>query len=89
MTELSTWPAYSPEEVSAVAEVLRSNRVNYWTGDRTRSFERAFATWTGARFGIAVANGTLALELALRALGIGAGDEVIVTPREAPPRAAA
>lgn len=77
----STWPAFSDEEACAVAEVIRSNRVNYWTGDIGRQFEREFAAWAGTSYAIGLANGTLALDLALKALGIGAGDEVIVTPR--------
>lgn len=80
-TPFSPWPNYSEEEIDAVAHVLHSNRVNYWTGDECRAFEREFAAWTGSRHAVALANGTLALELALRALGIGPGDEVIVPPR--------
>jgi dTDP-4-amino-4,6-dideoxygalactose transaminase len=64
-----------------VAEVIASNRVNYWTGEECRRFETEFATWTGSARAIALGNGTLALDLALKALGIGPGDEVIVTPR--------
>lgn len=75
------WPCFTDEEVEAVAAVLRSNRVNYWTGQEGRAFEVEFARWTGSEYAIAVANGTVALDLALRGLGIGAGDEVIVTPR--------
>ena len=78
---LSPWPAYSPEEVEAVAGVLRSGRVNYWTGDEGRQFEREYAAWCGSSHAVALTNGTLALDVALRALGIGPGDEVIVTPR--------
>ena len=80
-TPFSPWPSFSPEEAEAVAAVLRSNRVNYWTGDRCREFERRFADWTGTRHAVALANGTVALDLALKALGIGPGDEVITTPR--------
>lgn len=80
-TPFSPWPSFSPEEVDAVADVLASNRVNYWTGDRCREFERRFAEWAGTRHAVALANGTLALDLALKALGIGAGDEVVTTPR--------
>jgi dTDP-4-amino-4,6-dideoxygalactose transaminase len=58
-----------------------SNRVNYWTGEECRAFEREFAAWSGTSHAIALANGTLALDLALKGLGIGPGDEVIVTPR--------
>ncbi len=75
------WPAFTQEEAEAVAAVIRSNKVNYWTGKEGRAFEREFAAWAGTRQAVAVANGTLALDLALKALGIGPGDEVIVTPR--------
>jgi len=80
-TPFSPWPSFSEEEVEAVARVLRSNRVNYWTGRECREFEQEYAAWTGSRYAIALANGTIALEVALKALGIGPGDEVIVTPR--------
>lgn len=75
------WPSYGDDEARAVADVLLSNRVNYWTGDEGRAFEHEFAEFVGTSHAIAVANGTVALELALRGLGIGPGDEVIVTPR--------
>jgi dTDP-4-amino-4,6-dideoxygalactose transaminase len=75
------WPDFDDEQIAAVAAVLRSGRVNYWTGEEGRAFEREFAAACSRRYGIAVANGTLALELALHVLGIGAGDEVVVTPR--------
>ena len=78
---LSTWPCYSPEEVEAVSGVLKSGKVNYWTGDEGRAFEHEFAQWVGVRHAVALANGTLALEAALEALGVAAGDEVITTPR--------
>ncbi len=77
----SAWPAFTEEEADAVAAIIRSNKVNYWTGDVGRTFEREFAAWAGATHAIALANGTLALDVALKALGIGPGDEVIVTPR--------
>lgn len=80
-TPFAPWPSFSAEEAEAVQRVLLSNRVNYWTGTEGREFEREFAQWTGTRHAVAVANGTLALDLALRGLGVGAGDEVIVTPR--------
>jgi dTDP-4-amino-4,6-dideoxygalactose transaminase len=76
-----SWPHFDAEEVEAVEAVLRSGRVNYWTGEQGRLFEREFAEACGCVYGVAVANGTLALELALRALAIGPGDEVVVTPR--------
>lgn len=80
-TPFSPWPCYSDEEVEAVSRMLLSNRVNYWTGTECRKFEEEFADWIGSRHAVALANGTLALETALRGLGIKAGDEVIVTPR--------
>jgi len=75
------WPQFTTEEADAVRRVLLSNRVNYWTGDECRNFEREFAAWSGTKYAVAVANGTVALELALRALDIEPGDEVVVTPR--------
>ena len=78
---LPPWPAYSEAELAAVTEVLRSGRGNYWLGEHGLALEREFADYCGSRYGLAVGNGTLALQLALHALGIGAGDEVIVTPR--------
>jgi len=77
----SPWPVYSKEEVDAVAVVLVSGKVNYWTGDEIRKFEEEFSSLCNAKYAIAVTNGTAALELALEALGIGPGDEVIGTPR--------
>uniref|UniRef100_UPI0026095403 DegT/DnrJ/EryC1/StrS family aminotransferase n=1 Tax=uncultured Alcanivorax sp. TaxID=191215 RepID=UPI0026095403 len=77
----SPWPSYTQEEADAVQRVLLSNKVNYWTGQEGREFEKEFAAFAGADYAIAVANGTLALDLALKGLGIGAGDEVVVTPR--------
>jgi dTDP-4-amino-4,6-dideoxygalactose transaminase len=76
-----SWPLHDQDEIAAVVEVLRSGRVNYWTGEHGKSFETEFAAYCGARFGVALANGTVALELALRALGIGPGDDVVVTAR--------
>lgn len=80
-TDKSVWPDFSEEEAEAVAQVVRSSRVNYWTGEIGRAFEREFAQWAGTANAVALANGTLALDIALKALGIGPGDEVIVTPR--------
>lgn len=80
-TNLSPWPAFTEEEADAVRAVILSGRVNYWTGEECRLFEREFAQATGCAHAVSVANGTLALEIALRALEIGPGDEVVVTPR--------
>jgi dTDP-4-amino-4,6-dideoxygalactose transaminase len=75
------WPHFDEAERNAVDRILRSGKVNYWTGDEGRQFEEEFARMCGSRHGIALANGTVGLDLALEVLGIGAGDEVIVTPR--------
>ena len=75
------WPSFSEEEGKAVKDILLSNKVNYWTGEECRTFEKEFAKWSGVHYSIALTNGTLALEVALRALDIGPGDEVVVTPR--------
>lgn len=78
----SLWPTYADDEIAEVTEILRSGRVNaLHHGDRCRAFEEAFAARCAQPHGIALANGTLALELALRALGVGPGDEVIVPAR--------
>lgn len=77
----SPWPSFTEEEAKAVHDVLLSNKVNYWTGQECRNFEREFADFADSEYAIAVANGTVALDLALRGLGIGQGDEVIVTSR--------
>ncbi|WP_095497560.1 DegT/DnrJ/EryC1/StrS family aminotransferase [Paraferrimonas haliotis] len=80
-TSFSPWPSFTEEESDAVSRVLLSNRVNYWTGMECREFEREFAAWAGSNFAIALCNGTLALDIALKALGVSEGDEVITTPR--------
>lgn len=80
-TPFSCWPSFSDEEVNAVAAVIRSNKVNYWTGDECRKFEQEFAEWVGVQHAVSLCNGTVALDVALKALNIGPGDEVIVTPR--------
>lgn len=78
---LPAWPSYSESEITAARNVLHSGLVNSWTGDECRHFETEFAAHFGIDHAVALANGTVSLELALRILGIGAGDEVIVTAR--------
>ena len=75
------WPVFNQQDADVAAAVLRSGKVNYWTGEEGRRFEQEFAAFCGAKHAVAVANGTVALELALHALGIGAGDEVITPSR--------
>jgi len=77
----SSWPSYTQEEADTVSKVLLSNKVNYWTGSECRDFETEFAAWADTEYAIALANGTLALELALKVIGLQAGDEVVVTSR--------
>ena len=80
-TKFSSWPLFTSEEADAVRDVLLSNKVNYWTGNECREFEKEFAVWSNSKYAIALGNGTLALDSALKALDIGVGDEVIVTTR--------
>jgi len=80
-TEFAPWPSFSDEEAEAIRNVLLSNKVNYWTGTECREFEKEFAAWSGVEYAVALSNGTLALDLALKVLNVGPGDEVIVTPR--------
>lgn len=75
------WPHFEADEIEAATQVLRSGKVNYWTGQEGRLFEQEFAEYVGTRHAVALHNGTVALELALYALGVGNGDEVITTPR--------
>ena len=75
------WPSFTQAEADAVSKVLLSNKVNYWTGQECREFEKEFAQFAGTKHAVAVANGTVALDLALKALDIGQGDDVIVTSR--------
>ena len=80
-TSFTSWPSFSQEEADAVKNVLLSNKVNYWTGNECRKFEKEFAIWSNAKYAIALGNGTLALDNAFKALDISFGDEVIVTAR--------
>jgi dTDP-4-amino-4,6-dideoxygalactose transaminase len=80
-TPFSPWPSFTEEEANAVHRVVLSNKVNYWTGTECREFEKEFAARVGTRYAVALSNGTLALDVALKALGIGPGVEVVVTPR--------
>ena len=80
-TPFAPWPQFEADEIEAAARVLRSGKINYWTGEEGRRFEEEFAAQAGCKYGVAVSNGTVALELALYALGISTGDEVIVPSR--------
>ena len=80
-SQFSPWPSFTLEEADAIHKVLMSNKVNYWTGNECREFEKKFAVWSNSEYAIALGNGTLALDSALKALDIGFGNEVIVTSR--------
>ena len=75
---LPPWPWFDEKTVAAVADTLKSGKVNYWTGPKGMEFEKRFAAWQGSKFAISTTNGTSALHTALAGLGIGPGDEVIV-----------
>ena len=77
---LPAWPQFNPKTIGRVSAILKSGKVNYWTGPEGAKFESAFAKWVGVKNAVSVSNGTAALHLALEALGIGRGDEVICTP---------
>lgn len=80
-TPFSSWPCFTEQESEAVSCTLLSNKVNYWTGTECREFEKEFAAWTDCEYAVALSNGTLALDVALKAMNIGQGDDVIVTSR--------
>jgi dTDP-4-amino-4,6-dideoxygalactose transaminase len=75
------WPYFEADEIEAVGRILRSGKVNYWTGEEGRKFEQEFADGCHVAHAVALSNGTVALECILHALEIGPGDEVVVTPR--------
>ena len=78
---LAPWPQFDPEQIAAASRVLASGKVNTWTGQETTAFEQEFAAWSANSHAIAMANGSLALSAAYLAIGLGAGDELITTPR--------
>ena len=80
-TQFPPWPSYSEDEAESVKQLVLSNRVNYWTGQNVKDFEREFAEYIGTEYSVAVTNGSVALELALKACGLSEGDEVVVSPR--------
>ena len=78
---LAPWPQFDADQIDAASQVLASGKVNTWTGQDTTAFEQEFAQWCGTAHAIAMANGSLALSAAYLAIGLGAGDELITTPR--------
>ena len=80
-TSFEPWPSFTQEEAETVSRTILSNKVNYWTGTECREFEKEFAKFAQTKYAVALTNGTVALDVALKALNIGAGDDVIVTSR--------
>ena len=75
------YPYYPPKLIHKINRTLKSGKVNYWTGNEGVMFEKEFSKYVGNKYSIAVANGSVALELALKALDLKKKDEIIVTPR--------
>ncbi len=73
------WPVFDEREIEALTEVVRSGKWGELAGSKVLEFQRAFAAYQQARHGVCVVNGTAALQIGLRALGVGPGDEVITT----------
>ena len=73
------WPQFNPAVYDKITDILKSGKVNYWTGKVGMEFEKKWAEWLGVGNAISVANGTCALHTALASLGVGPGDEVICT----------
>ena len=73
------WPTFNEKVYDKITDILKSGKVNYWTGKVGMEFEKKWAEWLGVKNAISVANGTCALHTALASLGVGPGDEVICT----------
>ncbi|WP_208622127.1 DegT/DnrJ/EryC1/StrS family aminotransferase [Legionella anisa] len=78
-TDFSPWPCYTELEAEVIQRVLLSNKVNYWTGNECREFEKEFATWANVKYAVALANGTIALDAALQAINLQASCDEVVT----------
>lgn len=72
---------YNQKQIELVSKVLKKNKTNYWTGEECKNFEKEFSNYHNLKYSIAVSNGSVALEIALKALGLKKNDEIIVTPR--------
>ena len=76
---MKNWPYYSQNEINRVSKILKSGKVNYWTGNECKNFEEVFKKKFKINYSIAVSNGTVALEAALKVLNLKKDDEVIVS----------
>tara|TARA_B100001989_G_scaffold234276_1_gene194736 strand:- start:1932 stop:3113 length:1182 start_codon:yes stop_codon:yes gene_type:complete len=79
--KVSTWPYFSREEINNVGFILDSGKVNYWTGNETKKFEKEFTKFSNTSYSIALANGSLALHAAYLSVGLSKGSEFITSPR--------
>ncbi len=75
------YPYYNKSSIEKVKKILESGRVNYWTGDECKNFEKEFSNYHKVKYSLSVSNGSVALEMALKALNLKKTDSVIVTPR--------
>jgi len=75
------YPYFDKSSLKKVEQVLKSGRVNYWTGNECKNFEKEFSNYHNVKYSLSVSNGSVALELALKALNLKKTDSVIVTPR--------
>ena len=72
---------YDNQQINKVIDILRENKTNYWTGNECKNFEKEFSNYHGTKYSVTVFNGSVALEIALKALNLKKTDKVIVTPR--------
>ena len=72
---------YNISQINSVVNILKKNKTNYWTGNECKKFEKEFSKYHNVKYSVAVSNGSVALELAIRALNLKKGSEIIVTPR--------
>ena len=76
-----SYPIFNKTTLKKVKNILQSGKVNYWTGNECKNFEKEFSNYIGNKYAITVSNGSVALELALKSLRLKKGDEIIVSPR--------
>lgn len=76
-----SWPTYSRKEINLVSSILKTGKTNFWTGKYCNLFENKFAKYFSRKFAISVSSGSVALDLAVKSLGLKKNDEVLVTPR--------
>ena len=74
-------PFYSNKSIQKIGPMLRSGKVNYWSGNEGKKFEKEFSNYLGNKYSVGLSNGSVALEMALKALKLKKQDQIIVTPR--------